>query len=300
MPPGEEGGGEAVAPLSEAEERGLQPSHRQRMRELASAYAATLPSRDTGTLARGLDARLVYTDLGARDGAFDPEHGVILIDRKASPQRQRFTLAHEVSHALLLHDDDLLSSLHDVFEGERLESAIETLCNVGAAAILLPPDLQDEVLLRYGPSGRALAELSRRADVSASSAMYALAERSAGAVLYALCSRVGGRRLEEGVSGRQRRAQTGAQRPVVVRASAETAGARYSLRPGTPIPEDHPVVLALDTGLEQGGRSYVPFRSGRKMPAWVDAYPDGQRVMVSFRTEEKGVGEKGAGEQKAP
>ncbi|WP_425145364.1 ImmA/IrrE family metallo-endopeptidase [Deinococcus sp.] len=271
-------------------ERGLSAQQRSRMQELARTYAATLPGRDSASLVAGLKAKVVYTDMGERDGAYDPEHGVILIDRKASPQRQRFTLAHEVSHALLLSDDDLLSELHDRFEGQALEEAIETLCNVGAAAILLPDELLLEVLRRYGPSGRAMHELSRRADVSVSSAMYALASAAGGPVLFAICSRLGVKAsaLEESPSARQRQAKLGAQRPVVVRSSAETREVKYSLGKGTPVPEDHPIVVALDTGFEQGGRSYVPFKSGRKLPAFVDAYPDGQRrVLASFRLEEK-------------
>ncbi|WP_424950383.1 ImmA/IrrE family metallo-endopeptidase [Deinococcus sp.] len=278
--------GDSSAPS--AEERHLSAAQRGRMRELAAEYAAGLAGRDSEALASGLGARLVYTDLGERDGAYDPEHGVILIDRKASPQRQRFTLAHEVSHALLLGDDDLLSELHDRFEDERLEQAIETLCNVGAATILMPPELLNDVLRRFGPTGRAIHELSRRADVSASSAMYALADEAQGAIIFAICSRAGGKKLEDGSSARQRQAVLGAQRPVVVRASAATREAKYSLGVGTVVPGDHPAALALDSGYEDGSRSYVPFRSGRKMPAYVDAYPDDRRgVLVSFRLEEK-------------
>lgn len=254
------------------------------MRELASTYGRGLPGSDAQALASGLGARLVYMDLGERDGAYDPEHDVILINNKASPERQRFTLAHEISHALLLSDDDLLSAVHDSFEGERLEEVIETLCNVGASALLLPSELLDDVLRRYGPTGRALYELARRADVSASVAIYGLAEVTPGSVIYAVCSRPRGKPTEEGASSRQR----GSRRPVVVRASSGSPQARYPLRPGTPVPDDHLVVTVLDTELEAAGRSYVPFRSGRKLPAWVDAYPDkrARRVLVSFRTEE--------------
>ena len=275
------------------EDRHLSAAQRGRMRELAAGYTARLPGRDSESLASGLGARLVYTDLGERDGAYDPEHKVILVDRKASPQRQRFTLAHEVSHALLLGDDDLLSGLHDSFEDERLEQAIETLCNVGAATILMPPDLMSDLLRRFGPTGRGIHELSRRADVSASSAMYALADEAQGQIIFAICSRAGGKKLEEGSSGRQRRAVLGAQRPVVVRASAATREVKYTLGAGTVIPDDHLVVGVLDSGYEVGGRSYVPFRSGRKMPAYADAYPAGRSgVLVSFRLEEKQAGEK--------
>ncbi|WP_342747146.1 ImmA/IrrE family metallo-endopeptidase [Deinococcus planocerae] len=248
-----------------------------RMRELAAAYARTLPGLDTHSLMSGLDATLTFMPMGDRDGAYDPEHRVVLINSRVRPERQRFTLAHEISHALLLADDDLLSDLHDAYEGERLEQVIETLCNVGAAALLMPGPLIDEVLARFGPTGRALAELARRADVSASSALYALAERTPQPVLYAVCalSRVDAEPDEE-------EARPSPAKALTVRASSAAPGVKYSLRPGTPIPGDHPVAVALSTLLPIGQESYVPFRSGRRMPAYVDAFPDRQRVMVSF------------------
>ncbi|WP_034358392.1 ImmA/IrrE family metallo-endopeptidase [Deinococcus phoenicis] len=243
------------------------------MRELAAAYVQGLPGLDTHSLMSGLDATLTFLPMGDRDGAYDPEHRVVLINSRVRPERQRFTLAHEISHALLLGDDDLLSDLHDAYEGERLEQVIETLCNIGAAAILMPEALIDEVVSRFGPSGRALAELARRADVSASSALYALAERTTAPVLYAVCAVT-------------RLAEPGEERPsdkaLTVRASGGAPGVKYSLRPGTRIPDDHPVAVALETHLPMTQESYVPFRSGRRMPAYVDAFPERQRVLVSF------------------
>jgi Zn-dependent peptidase ImmA (M78 family) len=244
------------------------------MRALAVAYARGLPGLDTHSLLSGLDATLTFLPMGDRDGAYDPEHRVVLINSRVRPERQRFTLAHEISHALLLGDDDLLSDLHDAYEGERLEQVIETLCNVGAAAILMPESLIDEVLTRFGPSGQALAELARRADVSASSALYALAERTRVPVLYAVCAVT---RLDADPEE-----DTPASKALTVRASSGAPGVKYSLRPGTPIPDDHPVAVALDTRLPLAQESYVPFRSGRRMPAYVDAFPERQRVLVSF------------------
>lgn len=256
-----------------------------RMRELAATYASGLPGRDTHSLLAGLDATLRFLPMGERDGAYDPEHRVVLINSRVRPERQRFTLAHEVSHALLLADDDLLSDLHDAFEGERLEQVIETLCNVGAAALLMPDALIDEVLARHGPSGQALADLSRRAEVSASSALYALAGRTTAPVLYAVCA----------VSRLETEAEdTPSGKGLTVRASSGAPGVKYSLRPGTPIPDDHPVALSLATHLPLAQESYVPFRSGRRMPAYVDAFPERQRVLVSFALGQRGrAGEDG-------
>ncbi|WP_312846438.1 ImmA/IrrE family metallo-endopeptidase [Deinococcus rubellus] len=265
-----EGQPSSSVPVSEAADA---DAFKVRMRVLARAYAAGLPALDThslmeGQLLQGAGVRLEFMPMGERDGAYDPENKVILINSQARPERQRFTLAHEISHVLLLSDDDLLSDLHDTYEGERLETMIETLCNVGAAGILIPDALMNDVLERYGPSGRAMAELVRRADVSGSAALYALTEVIGGQVLLAVCA----------PSGR------GEARQLTVRASGKAAGVKYSLSPGTPIPDEHPIQIALETGLEISARSYVPFRSGRKMPAWVDVYPDGsgRRVFASF------------------
>lgn len=250
------------------------------MRDLASAYQTALPGRDTHSLMSGLpEVTLRFMPLGERDGAYDPEHHVILINSESRPERQRFTLAHEISHALLLGDDDLLSDIHDAYEGEKLEQVIETLCNVGAAAILMPPGLIAEVLEQFGATGRALATLARRAEVSVSSALYALAEQTTLPVIYAVCA-----------PGRPARAlempgedDAAPGKVLTVRASSAAAGVKYTLAAGTPIPDDHPVAVALDTGMEDTGESYVPFRSGKRMAAFVSAYPVRGAVAVSFR-----------------
>ena len=187
-----------------------------RMRALARAYAAGLPALDTHSLMEGrllqhAGVRLEFMPMGDRDGAYDPENKVILINSQVRPERQRFTLAHEISHALLLSDDDLLSDLHDSYEGERLETMIETLCNVGAAGLLIPDALMNDILEKHGPSGRAMAELVRRADVSGSAALYALSEVARGQVLLAVCA----------PSGR------GEARQLTVRVSGKAAGVKY-------------------------------------------------------------------------
>ncbi|WP_245588603.1 ImmA/IrrE family metallo-endopeptidase [Deinococcus pimensis] len=244
-------------------EEGVFESHKARMRDLAREFASRQKVREAHALAEGLGARLVYMDLGERDGAYDPEHAVILVNQTHSPQRQRFTLAHEVSHALLLGDEDLLSDLHDLFEGDALENAIETLCNVGAATILISDEELRAAVERHGASGAAIADVARRADVSAAVAMYALADFVKTPAVFAVCT-------------------GGHNRPLLVQSSASTSSMRYSLRPGTVIPDGHPVDTAFRTGLPIEEPSFFPFRSGKKMPAYVTAYPIKTRVLCSF------------------
>lgn len=243
------------------------------MRELAAAYAQNVPGLDAHSLMLGLEGiALEFMPMGDRDGAYDPEHHVILINSKVRPERQRFTLAHEISHALLLGDDDLLSDIHDAFEGDRLEQVIETLCNVGAAAILIPSALLGDMVARFGYTGRTLAEMAKRADVSHSTALYALAEQTPVPTLYAVCA----------VAKQDSEPGEAEQKALSVRVSGASPGVKYSLRLGTLIPEDHPIAMALETGFLMEGESYVPFRSGRRMPAYVVAYPARRVVTVSF------------------
>nr|WP_249385507.1 metallo-endopeptidase IrrE [Deinococcus radiodurans] len=261
-----------------------------RMRDLAAAYVAALPGRDTHSLMAGVPGvDLKFMPLGWRDGAFDPEHNVILINSAARPERQRFTLAHEIGHAILLGDDDLLSDIHDAYEGERLEQVIETLCNVAAAAILMPEPVIAEMLERFGPTGRALAELAKRAEVSASSALYALTEQTPVPVIYAVCA-PGKPPREQAASDEDAGPST--EKVLTVRASSSTRGVKYTLASGTPVPADHPAALALATGMEVREESYVPFRSGRKMKAEVDAYPSRGIVAVSFEFDPARLGRK--------
>lgn len=268
---------------SQATERANLAAAKVRMKELSAAYAEALPGLDAHNLMLGLpEVSLKFMPMGDRDGAYDPEHKVILINSEVRPERQRFTLAHEISHAIMLGDDDLLSDLHDAFEGDRLEEVIETLCNVGAAAILMPQSLIQEMLQRFGATGRALAELARRADVSTSTALYTLAEQTSGAVIYAVCAKA-----KQGDPHNPE-----ASKQLCVRVSRSSPAVKYSLGTGTLIPLDHPVAMAFDTGFEMSGSSYVPFRSGKRMPAEVVAFPSrGRVVCASFAIKERKASE---------
>lgn len=260
---------------SQAAERANLSAAKARMKELAAAYAEALPGLDAHNLMLGLPGvSLKFMPMGDRDGAYDPEHKVILINSEVRPERQRFTLAHEISHAIMLSDDDLLSDLHDAFEGDRLEEVIETLCNVGAAAILMPVSLIQDMIQRFGETGRTLAELARRADVSTSTALYTLAEKTSKPVIYAVCAKMKQTASYESeeVAG------------LTVRVSASSPSVKYSLGMGTPIPADHPATMAFDTGFEISEASYVPFRSGKRMPAEVVAFPQQGRVVCTSFT----------------
>lgn len=242
------------------------PQHKARMRELALDFARTHQARDLYSLGEAAGTKLVFMDLGERDGAYDPEHKAIIINNTRDLNRQKFTLAHEIAHALLLDDDDLLSDIHEDFEGDSLEEVIEKLCDWGAANILIEPETLQEVLDRHGISAQGVMDLSRKAHISLRSAMVAIAEQAQNPTLIVLFQ------------------PAAPQKPLVVNFTAQNAAFKYTLTPGQVLVQDHPVQVSFETRLPLEEDSYVPFASGKKMPAHLTTYPEKMRVLAVFKS----------------
>jgi Zn-dependent peptidase ImmA (M78 family) len=240
--------------------------HKTRVRELAARFNLEHPGREPLELAAAVGVKLEYGNLGDKDGAFDPSRNVIFLNRASGAERQRFTMAHEVTHFLILRDEDLLSDLHDAYEGDALEEAIEVLCNVGASAILVPEPELEAMLHKYGRGARVLPRIAQGFNVSRPAACVALAQHLDGKAVVAVL-RAKGKEVKKTLE---------------VQFSTKTSEMRYSLSTGTVFPLDHPAMTALETGLPLSEKHFIPFRSGKKMPAMVDVYPEGVVVYAVF------------------
>ena len=64
--------------------------------------------------------------------------------------------------------------------------------------------------------------------------------------------------------------------------SASSPTAKYGLARGANIPDDHLINQAFLVAQSLEGESYVPFRTGKKMPCNCEALPDGDRVYALF------------------
>ena len=243
--------------------------HKTRVRELAATFNLEHPSREPLDLAAAIGAKLEYGDLGDKDGAFDPNRKVVFLSKTVTLERQRFTMAHEVTHALILADEDLLSDLHDAYEGDDLEEAIEILCNVGASAILVPTIELEALLQKYGRGARAIPRIVKSFTISRPAACVVLAQSLDGKAIVGVLRAKSKPKILE------------------VEFSARSSEMRYPLSNGTIIPEDHPAHIALETGLPLTDESYIPFRSGKKMKAVVDVHPEGNVAFVVFTVIEK-------------
>ncbi len=112
-------------------------------------FTSTVPVR-VGALAKALGLKVVEAALPLNiSGLIQPdgEEGFIIkVNRFESKERQRFTIAHEISH-FLLHRDKINAGVVDsVLYRSRLSSRIEAEANKLAADILMPVNQVEDCL----------------------------------------------------------------------------------------------------------------------------------------------------------
>lgn len=132
--------------------------------ELLEQFTATYPVR-VGELASALGLRVVTAPLAPRiSGLIQPNAEAVAgfeikINKYEAPERQRFTLAHEISH-YLLHRKDIGSGVVDnVLYRSNLTSRKETEANKLAAMIVMPAHLVNrEARAKGGPHAPGVVE----------------------------------------------------------------------------------------------------------------------------------------------
>lgn len=75
-----------------------------------------------------------------KDGSYlKDERRIILSSSVTTPERINFTFCHELMHAQIEDDGDILSNFADAYRRSD-EAAMERLCNAGAAELLIPAE----------------------------------------------------------------------------------------------------------------------------------------------------------------
>lgn len=224
---------------------------RQRVYQLAREYRQLHAPLTPERLVRGIGATYAFSQLPPeQDGAFDFERNRIWIAEGQNPKRQRFTLAHEVMHHLIRHDDEALSLLHENYEGEALEKELENMCNLGAAELLLPSEAVGGAIDQKGLRAKLIPDLAERHQVSDNVAAIALCGRSREPILTLIA---GGHTLE-------------------VYFSFKNEGFPQGAYKGTPIPTNHPLAFTQQTAMPFRGPAVIP---GHKRDFWLDAWSKG-------------------------
>jgi Zn-dependent peptidase ImmA (M78 family) len=103
--------------------------------------AAGLHITDFERIAELFQVTVVFIDRpDGEDGAYlDDLRQIVISTKVKNEERVNFTFLHELMHARIQDDADLLSACHDV-PGGFSEDLIERLCNKGAAEMLVPSE----------------------------------------------------------------------------------------------------------------------------------------------------------------
>lgn len=202
-------------------------------------------------------------------------------------ERKEFTRFHEVMHYLIKVDEDLISKLHEVPSNQNGEydRQIEQLCNIGAAEFLMSSEQFRKLYKELEFNVKAIPFASRYFRASAIATTIQLAQIAPNSCISAVCEY--GTLSNETPPTQENLldVENVARKPTLyVAYSASSPSTKYLLAKNTRIPEDHLIHRAFLNSEAIEEKSYVPFRSGKKMPCYCEALrdKDRDRVFVIF------------------
>jgi hypothetical protein len=128
--------------------------------ELVQGFTSTFPVK-VGELAYALGLQVVTAPLEPKiSGLIQPSTSAsagfeIKVNKYETPERQRFTIAHEIAHYLLHRDSIGHGVVDSIMYRSNLTSRKETEANRLAATLIMPASLVSKELARRGGLGRS-------------------------------------------------------------------------------------------------------------------------------------------------
>ena len=214
-------------------------------------------------MAERLGVRLIEDPDYGLEGTYDYNQATITVNPTIWPDRLEFTFYHEVTHHLLEIDKNLISDLDATGADYRSQDrAKEFACNVGAAEFLVPHRRLRDLTVDKEWDGDLLRCVHKSFAASWIACVLQLAVVAPHACLAVVCkpdvtSAFG---AESFWADSARTASN-----LAVLHSMQSESMKYPLGRGTPIPSDHLFRYCFDDGSDYKDRSYVPFRSGKRM-----------------------------------
>lgn len=183
-------------------------------------------------------------------------------------ERKRFTQFHEVTHYMIEQDSDLISELHDATwsQDSGYEKLLEQLCNVGAAEFMMPRKIFVGLYKERQFNVELIPYAARYFKSSVIATTIQLAQVAPNSCITAVCELM----------------PNYTENKLHITYSASSPATKYLLARYTEIPKDHLINRALLHDELVDGESYVPFRSGKKMPCYCEALADGDRIYTLF------------------
>lgn len=187
--------------------------------------------------------------------------------------RIEFTIFHEIVHFLLNEDGELIEYFTTTLRNDTAayQAEIESCCHRGAAEFLMPQERVRETILADGLSAALVESIAEHHGASIIAAAIQVATITSSACYVVICcySRIpGASSLSPGL---------------FIEYAPASYSVKYPLARFTPVPDDHLLFHVWETGVPAEGRSYIPFRSGKRQPCHCQAVKSRGRVIGILR-----------------
>ena len=158
---------------------------------------------------------------------------------------------------------------------------LESLCNIGAAEFLMPSKEFIKLYKEKQFNVELIPYAARYFRSSTIATAIQLAQVAPNSCITAVCESI----HDEPESSQTRFSSakgSSTKQKLHIAYSALSPSTKYLLAKYTEIPGDHLINQAFSQTEPVEGESYVPFRSGKKMPCYCEALADGGRIYVLF------------------
>ena len=251
------------------------------VQEVVNEYASTaIPTFDEICSGLGLDVKeglLPDRMDGGQKGAT-----IIINSRVKNEERKRFTQFHEVTHYLIEKDGYVISEICEyTTQKNEYDRSLEYLCNIGAAEFLMPRKVFAGLYKEREFSVELIPYAARYFGSSTIATTIQLAQVAPNSCITAVCELIHSD-SESSQTGFSSAKHSSTTQKLHIDYSASSPSTKYLLAKGTEIPEDHLINQAFSQTQPVGGDSYVPFRSGKKMPCYCEVLADGDRIYALF------------------
>ena len=254
------------------------------VRNVIKEYASTeIPTFDE--VCSGLGLEVVERSLPPGIDGMCKGNIVFINSEIQNEERKRFTRFHELTHYLIEKDGDLISELHEYTYSQEdgYKRPLEVLCNVGAAEFLMPSEEFKKLHEVRGFNVKLIPFAARYFKSSTIAATIQLAQVAPHKCITAICEYGIMHNDTSPLQDQLFNTEHCLPKPklqVIYSASSPTT--KYWLAKYTEIPEDHLINQAFLRDQSVEDDSYVPFRSGKKMPCRCEALADGDRIYTLF------------------
>lgn len=202
------------------------------------------------------------------DGMLSDEQ-VIVSSRVRWAPRVEFTIFHEITHHLLDEDGEIIEHFTTLLRNDEkaYDREIERCCHKGAAEFLMPRARVAEAIADEGFTVDLVEIIAERYGTSLIASALQLAHCAPVDCLVVLCSH----------------GAVPTSWPPSKGLYVDYVGAwprrKYPLARFSPVGSDHVLAHAWEDGCRAEGKSYVPYRSDKREPAYCEAKPVGPFIV---------------------